>query len=276
MLRALFTAFAAIALTGCTGLFFQPMQPWVRTPADIGLQYEDVRIPTQDGLSLSAWYLPARQEAKGTILFLHGNAENISTHIGAVHWLPERGFNVLLLDYRGYGASEGTPSVAGAQEDIDSAMRYLLARDDIDRNRIVVLAQSLGGALGLHYVAHSAYRQHVRGTIIDSAFIGYRDTAREKLRSASITRPLAWPLGLTVTSDYRPLDAAPMISPIPLLFIHGDDDIVIPVQQGRQLFEAAREPKALWVISDAGHIQSLDRPDVRERLVAWLHERLGE
>lgn len=276
MLRRLSLLVTTLLLSGCTGVFFQPMQPWLRTPETVGLTYEDLRLPTTDGLTLSAWFLPSRPPAKGTILFLHGNAQNISTHLASVYWLPERGFNVLLLDYRGYGASQGLPSVAGAQEDIDSAMRYLIARRDLDPKRIVVLAQSLGGALGLHYLAHSDYRQHLRGAVIDSAFTGYRDIAGEKLRSSWLTWPLSWPLSLTVSDDYRPLDAAPKVAPIPLLILHGDRDEVIPVHHARQLFEAAREPKSLWIIDGAAHIQSLDIPRVRDRLVAWLNARLAD
>lgn len=275
MLRRLCLLMTTLLLAGCTGVFFQPMQPWLRTPAAVGLDYEDLRLPTADGLTLSAWFLPARQPARGTILFLHGNAQNISTHLASVYWLPERGFNVLLLDYRGYGASQGLPSVPGAQQDIDSAMRHLVARRDIDPRRIVVLAQSLGGALGLHYLAHSGYRQHLRGAVIDSAFTGYRDIAGEKLRSSWLTWPLSWPLSLTVSDDYRPLDAVPKVAPIPLLILHGDRDEVIPLHHAHRLFEAAREPKKLWIVEGAAHIQALASPPVRERLVAWLNEQLA-
>jgi len=275
LLAFLSAVLVAAALSGCTGFFFQPMHPWVRTPEEIGLKYEDVRIHTGDGLTLSGWYLPAPDKAIGTILFLHGNAENISTHIGSVYWLPAQGFNVLAIDYRGYGNSEGKPSVPGAEEDIDSAMRYLLARPDIDPNRIIVLGQSLGGALGMYYVAHSEYRPHIRAVVIDSAFSGYRDIAREKLQSSWITWLFAWPLGLTVTAAYRPLDAAPEIYPIPILFIHGGRDVVVPAHHSQLLFDAAREPKALWIVPGAGHIQSLNHPDVRKRLIEWLREQLG-
>lgn len=265
-----------LLLAGCTGVFFQPMQPWVRTPQTVGLDYEDLHLPTADGLTLSAWFLPARAPAQGTILFLHGNAQNISTHLASVYWLPERGFNVLLLDYRGYGASQGVPSVAGAQQDIDAAMRYLMARPGLDPRRIVLLGQSLGGALGLHYLAHSGYRAQLRGAVIDSAFTGYRDIAGEKLRGSWLTWPLSWPLSLTVTDGYRPLAAAPQVAPIPLLILHGDRDEVIPLHHARQLYEAARPPKELWVIEGSAHIQSLDRPEVRDRLAAWLQARLSD
>ncbi|MDH5707916.1 MAG: alpha/beta hydrolase [Hylemonella sp.] len=274
MRRLLLALLCAWLLSGCTSMFFQPMQAWVRTPADVGLTYEDVRLRSDDGVRLSAWFLPAPGEAQATVLFLHGNAENISTHLRSVYWLPQYGFNVLLLDYRGYGRSQGKPSVAGAQTDIDTAMRYLIARKDIDPGRIFVLAQSLGGALGLHYVAHSAYRAHIKGAVIDSAFVGYRDIAREKLRGFWLSWPLAWPLGLTVTDGYRPLDAAPLISPIPLLIIHGELDQVVPVHHGDELHQAARAPKALWRVPQTHHIQAFEQAAIRQRLVAWFEARL--
>ncbi len=187
-----------------------------------------------------------------------------------------RGFNVLLLDYRGYGASQGRPSIEAAQEDIDSAMRHLLARADIDPNRIAVLAQSLGGSLGLHYVANSAYRARIRGAVIDSAFVGYRDIFREKLRAFWLTWPLSWPLGFAVSGEFRPIDAAPKVAPIPLLFIHGERDVVVPAHHSEALFEAAQQPKEKWIVPNAGHILSLNRPEVRERLVAWLRARMED
>jgi hypothetical protein len=275
--RAVFMVLVVAQLCSCSGVFFQPMRPWVRTPADIGLRYEDVRIQAADGSTLSAWFLPADQpKANATLLFLHGNGENISTHIAAVRWLPPQGFNVLLLDYRGYGASDGRPSVAGAQQDIDSAMRYVLARGDVDNRRIIVLGQSLGGALGLHYVAHSAYREHIRGVVIDSAFVGYRDIAREKLQKSWLTWLFAVPLSLTVTDDFRPIDAAPKIAPIPLLLIHGDRDIVVPVHHSKWLYDAAQQPKEVWVVPEVGHIQSLAQTEIRERLIAWLQVQLAK
>lgn len=282
MLRVFMLGAIALLLSACTSVFFQPMQPWVRTPATVGLDYENLNLQTADGTTVSAWFLPAhgpehppaRGTARGTVLFLHGNAQNISTHLASVYWLPERGYNVLLLDYRGYGASQGAPSVAGAQQDIDTALRHLLARPDVDGGRIVLLGQSLGGALGMHYLAQGSQRQHLRAAVIDSAFTGYRDIAREKLRGTWFTWPFSWFLPWLVTGDSSPRDAAPLASPIPLLLIHGDRDQVIPLHHAEQLYEAAREPKALWIVEGAMHIQALDQRPVRDRLVTWLDMQL--
>jgi fermentation-respiration switch protein FrsA (DUF1100 family) len=255
-------------------MFFQPHRQRILTPETFGLAYEEVRFKTADGTVLFGWFLPAQGNAAGTIMFLHGNAENISTHVSAVAWLPPRGFNVLLVDYRGYGASAGRPSLAGAQQDIDAAMQMLLARSDVDTNRIVVYGQSLGGALAAYNVAYSQYRGHVRALVIESAFSSYTGITREKLAATWLTWPFQWLASLTVDETFSPLPAMKLISPIPLLVIHGDQDAIVPIRHGQRLYDSALDPKQLWVIPGAGHIQGMRQGMWRDRFVAYLHEVL--
>lgn len=257
-------------LLGCSGVFFQPYRTYVQTPDQLGLAYQDVYFNASDGTRLHAWFLPAPGKALGTILFLHGNAQNISTHIMSVRWLPARGFNVFLPDYRGYGASEGEPTLAGVQDDVDAALRTLLARPDVNPDRIVVFGQSLGGAIAIYNVAHSPYRQHIKALVVESAFASYRQIAREKLASFWLTWPFQWPLSWTVSDRYSPAEAVARISPIPLLIIHGDRDAIVPVHHGRQLYELAREPKQLWIVAGGGHIQAFQRQNYRDRFVDYL------
>jgi dipeptidyl aminopeptidase/acylaminoacyl peptidase len=110
----------------------------VQTPDRVGVRYEPVSLRAADGVDLVAWFMPASGKAHATVLFLHGNAENISTHFLNVAWMPAEGFNVLALDYRGYGGSAGRPSLPGAQLDIDAALTALRARPDVDPRRIVL------------------------------------------------------------------------------------------------------------------------------------------
>jgi len=266
----------AALLAGCTSLFFQPHRIQVHTPDQLGLTYQGVRFSAEDGVELYGWFLPAKNRAVGTILHLHGNAENISTHFASVAWMPARGFNVFVFDYRGYGASEGDPSLEGAQRDIDAAMKTLLARDDIDRNRIVIYGQSLGGALAVYNVAHSPFRDRIRALVIESAFSGYVEITREKFADHWFTWPFQWIPSLTVDDRFSPLPVIGKISPIPLLILHGDRDPVVPVHHGPRLYEAAREPKQLWIIPGAVHIQAMREPAQRDRLVTYLREALGE
>ena len=266
--------------TGCTTVFFQPSGAIYETPGQYGIDYQPVEFKAADGTALFAWFLPARGDAKATVLYLHGNAQNISAHFPNVAWMPAAGFNVLAIDYRGYGGSEGKPSLSGVQLDIDAAMRVLLARPDVNPDRIIVFGQSLGGALAIHYVAHSAYRSHIKAVIADSPFSDYRQVAQEKLADLVITWPLQWLPTFTVNNDYSPIASVAALSPIPLLLIHGQRDGVVGAHHSRALFETAQEPKALWSIEDTGHIGALRDSKVRKRLAEFLRapgaERLAE
>lgn len=262
------------ALAGCSNVFFQPWRGQLMTPDQVGIAYQDVYFNAADGTRLHGWFLPAHQAPIGTILHLHGNAENISTHFGAVFWLPERGFNVFLLDYRGYGLSGGEPSLPGAQDDITSALAMLLTRPDVDPDRIVVFGQSLGGALAIYNVAHSPYRSRIRALAVESAFSDYRDIAREKLDGLWLTWPFQYPLSWTVRDDYSPLPAVSKISPIPLLIMHGDQDLVVPIAHGQRLYAAARDPKQFWRVEGAGHIGAFRFLPWRDRFVDYLKDVL--
>jgi uncharacterized protein len=271
-MRGAFATFAAfsILLTGCTQAFFQPHRALLATPDRVGLRYESLALRADDGVELVAWFMPARDTARATVLFLHGNAENISTHFLNVAWMPAEGFNVLALDYRGYGGSAGSPSLPGVQRDIDAALAALLARGDVDPRRIVLFGQSLGGALAIHYAARGAHHLNLRAVIADSAFADYGLIVREKMAGFFLTWPLQWLPALTVDNRYSPRAAIHAVSPIPLLLIHGEADSIVPPHHSRQLYEAAAQPKELWIVPAAGHIQSLNDPALRRRLADYV------
>lgn len=260
----------AIALSACTPAFFQPSSNIYATPGQYGIDYQPVEFHAADGTALFAWFMPARGEARGTVLYLHGNGQNISAHFPYVAWLPAAGFNVLALDYRGYGGSEGRPTLAGVQLDIDAAMRTLLERADVDPDRIIVFGQSLGAALAIYYVAHSGYRKHIRAVVADSAFADYRLVAKEKMADFFITWPLQWLPDYTVDDAYAPRSAVAALAPIPLLLIHGEDDSIVSPHHSELLYQAAHEPKDYWAIPDSGHIQALRDASVRKRLTDFL------
>jgi fermentation-respiration switch protein FrsA (DUF1100 family) len=258
------------SLAGCGGAgFFFPDQTIVDTPNRHGIRYESLQITAQDGTLLSAWFFPGAGPIHGTVLYLHGTTQNISGHFQRITWLPSAGFNVLALDYRGYGESDGLPSVKGADLDIDAAMRTLLSRADVDPGRIFVFGQSIGGALAIRYVAHSRYRANIRALIADSPFAHYGLIAQEKFAALSIMRPFL------VDSRYSPQAAVASITPIPLLLIHGERDDVIGAHHSRLLFEMAEEPKDLWSIPGAGHIEATRSPRVRQRLTSFLLAHCG-
>ena len=262
---------ATLLLGGCSQLFLHPTREQALHPEKLGLAYEDVFLPLGDGARLHGWFLPAKA-ARGTILHLHGNGDNISSFIGAVHWLPARGYNVLLLDYRGYGRSDGVATIAGAHADAQLALRYLAARQGPGSERLVVLGQSLGGSIGIYAVAHAAPpdRARIKGVISEGAFSSYSRIARERMNALWLTWPLQWPLSLLFSDEYSAEDALPQLGGIPLLLIHGDRDQVVPYSHSQRLNDRATGRHELWTIAGGGHIDALTRNEWRERLMAWL------
>lgn len=270
MVRTVLALLATLVASGCTSAFFHPQRTLVATPDVVGVRYETLALRAADGVELVAWFMPASRKADATVLFLHGNAENISTHFLNVAWMPAEGFNVLALDYRGYGGSAGTPSLPGVQLDIDAALTALRARPDVDPRRIVLFGQSLGGALAIYYGARGTQRGALRAVIADSAFADYRIIASERLAAFYPTWPFQWLPALTVDNDYSPQASIAAVSPLPLVLIHGEADAIVPPHHAQRLFETAGWPKELWLLPGTGHIQSVRDPALRRRLSDYL------
>lgn len=271
MLRRVTTVLLWLSLTGCTQTFFQPLREPGHTPGPLGLVYEDMWVQSADGVLIHGWFLPAKGRASGTVMFLHGNAKNINIYLENVLWLTDYGFNVYMLEYRGYGNSHGEPTLPGVLSDVDAGFTALLRRQDVDRQRIAIYGQSLGGALAVYYVAHTAYRPYVRALVVESAFSSYRAITTEKLASFWLTWPIQWMSQLTVDEEYSPLPVVEKIAPIPLLIIHGDQDPIVPVHHSQQLYVAAQEPKELWIVPGGVHDDAMHRPRFRKCLVDYLN-----
>ncbi|MDH3663054.1 MAG: alpha/beta hydrolase [Alphaproteobacteria bacterium] len=268
--RALAALTLLLGLSGCTGLFFQPMSEHVFDPKTIGFVYEDVTFEAADGVRLHGWFFPAEGERDGSVLFLHGNAENISTHFAGVAWLAKAGIDAFVVDYRGYGRSLGEPTLDGLHRDAAAALDTLIAMPGIEPERIAVFGQSLGGAVALGMVAASPHKDRLAALIVEGTLSDYRAIAREKLGDFWLTWPLQWPLGLTIDNRYSPTAAAALITPLPLLIIHGQEDEIVPPHHAEILFDAAKEPKTIWRPPDTGHIQAFATVAMRERLRDYL------
>jgi hypothetical protein len=261
---------------GCSSLFFYPERQLQDNPQALQFSPQDVYFGTKDGLTLHGWFFRTRSEAKGTVLVLHGNAENISTHVNSVLWLVNEGFNIFIFDYRGYGNSGGKPTVPGIHRDAEAALETMLTLPGVDQGRIMVLGQSLGGAVAVYLVANSPYRQHIRALVLDSAFADYRRIAREKLAGFILTWPFQYPASFLFNNAYSPEKWIGRVSPVPILIIHGEKDTVVPAHHARVLFDAAGPPKELWLTPSAGHIRSFADETVRNRLVHYLERMAPE
>ena len=267
---ALVTMFGASSLTlaGCVErFFFYPDAVAYSAPEQFGLRAQDVELQTCDGVRLHAWFLPSRAAAKGTVLHLHGNAANVSNHLPLVAWLPGRGYNVLMLDYRGFGRSAGKPTLDGIVEDALAALQYLRTRSDVDAQNLVVLGQSLGGATALRMLARDS--AGVRLAIIDSSFPSYRGIARAATSGSAMAPLASLAVAGLLGADKDPVTALKSIS-VPLIFMHGTRDAVIPHGNSDALHAAAPTSR-LWKFPGAEHISALALPGPwREQVVAAM------
>jgi len=260
----------ALLCGGCSSLLFYPQRQLVENPLLLRFPAEDVSFSSTDGVRLHGWLLRPAGPSRGSILVLHGNAENISTHVNSVLWLVQEGFTVFIFDYRGYGLSEGKPAIEGVHRDAAAALGTLLGLPGVDRKRVAVLGQSLGGAIAIHLVATTPHRKAVRALVVDSPFADYRLIAREKLGGFFLTWPFQYPLSLLFNNDYSPLRFVGGVAPVPLIVIADENDPIVPPRHGRLLREAAGPAAELWTTSGRGHVGSFADPQLRRALVERL------
>lgn len=265
-------------VAGCTSVFFQPAREHFENPLLAQVRVEDVHLVTPDRVRLHGWVLHPRTPAprRGTLVFFHGNAENISTHASSVVWLAQQGYEAVLFDYRGYGRSEGSPGIDGVHTDAAAVLDWVFSNPDLDRDRVWVLGQSLGGAVAIYTVASSPHKNRVKLLVADSAFAGYRRIAREKMAGVALTWPFQYPLSLLFNDRYSPEKWVSRVSPVPVLVLHGALDAIVPVGHAQVLFEEASEPKGIWIVRDADHIGAFGNADLRSKLLSTLDERVGE
>ena len=223
-------------------------------------------------MPLHGWLLSPRDRvSRGTILFLHGNAENISTHVQSVLWLVQEGYTVFAFDYRGYGWSGGeAPDIPGVHRDARAALSHILSLPGVSPDRLVVFGQSLGAAVAVHTVATASSDRRPRALILDSPFAGYRRIVRDKLSSPIVTWPLAWPVSWFFDDEYSPERWIGKIAPVPVIVIHGTADRVVPYAHGKMLYDLASDPKGIWTVEGGGHATALRNPEVRGQFLAFL------
>ncbi len=228
---------AALFFLQSSFVFF-PSREILATPAALGLAFEPVEIRTEDSVRLAGWFVPAR-EASATVLFLHGNAGNISHRLMALDTLHRLGLEILIVDYRGYGASTGSPSERGSYRDALAAWDYLITTRGVPAGRIVLFGESLGGAVATWL----ATRRHPAGLILESTFTSLFDLAARFY-------PF-FPSRMLLRIRYPTLERLARVR-CPVLVIHSPDDEIVPYEHGERLFAAVPGPKQL-IARPGGH-----------------------
>jgi fermentation-respiration switch protein FrsA (DUF1100 family) len=219
----------------------------------------EITLQTADGLSLLSWYLPP-QNGHPVIAYFHGNGGHIGYRAERLQWFARNGYGVLMVEYRGYGGNPGTPSESGLVADGVAALDFLGA-EGIAPNRLVIYGESLGSGVAVPLAA----RRQVASVILEAPFTSVAEVAQYHysfMPAAALVRDR--------------FDSLARIGEVkaPILVLHGERDRVVPLRFGRALFDAAPEPKELWLSRDAGH-EDLVSYGAFEAVLDFLRRRVG-
>ncbi len=210
---------------------FHPTRAIEQTPQAAGLPFEQVRLQTSDGETISGWFVPLGSPA-ATVMLLHGNAGNISHRVFRLVGMHRAGFQVLIIDYRGYGESTGTPSEEGLLLDVRAAWEHLTRSRGLPPGKIAIYGVSLGSAPALEL----ARRLEEKNERAPSALIleGAFTSALEMGQRAFPFLPVRWILRTRLDN----LGAVRQVR-TPTYFLHAGRDEVVPIDMGRRLYEAS-------------------------------------
>lgn len=249
-----------------TRMLFFPLPTVEVTPAQWNLEFEEVWLllkekqgdrhqphsiasVRQEQLQKSSeylhgWWIPAETRAQGVVLYLHGNGINIGANAEHANRFHQIGFSVLLMDYRGYGQSRGQfPTEAQVYEDAEAMLHYLMQERQISPEQIFVYGHSLGGAIAIDLALQNP---NLAGLIIDGSFTSIREMVN--LNPTFSLFPINWIL----TQKFDSIHKVPHLT-MPVLFIHGLEDTRVPARMSQALYNAAPQPKQLYLVPGAGH-----------------------
>jgi len=234
---ALFYIAAMIAIYFAQALFIYapniPTRELSSTPADIGLAFEEVTLRTADNEKLHGWFIPAvstNNQLEKTVLFMHGNAGNISHRLETIRIYHQLGLNFFIFDYRGYGQSTGNTSEAGTYLDAAAAWDYLIGEQNLDAEQIIIAGRSLGGGIA----SELANNVTPAMLILESTFTSMPDASKKHY-------PFM-PISIILKHRYETLNKLKNIS-CPIVIVHSRNDEVIPFSHAEINFERANQPK---------------------------------
>lgn len=266
----LLLAYAMLVMVACAfqgRLLYLPHvggREYLATPQARGLEWAPVTLRADDGLRLDAWWVPARP-TRGSLLFLHGNAGNISHRLDSIEQFHRLGLSVLILDYRGYGRSEGRPSEAGTAHDARAGWRWLRETAGIPSAEIVLFGRSLGAAVAANLARELEARP--AALILESPFRSVPELAQRLYPLL----PARW----LSRFDYD-TEAYVAHSEAPVLVIHSREDDIIPFAEGEAVHAAAPTPKRMLVIGGSHNTGFLESEAVYlAGIEAFLTEVVG-
>ncbi len=266
---------------GCTTLFFQPTQVDYKLAEDQKVAYTSIDFKSEDGTNLKARYFEAavvnaahpewghyHGRTRGLVVQFHGNAQNMTAHFMNEAWLLLEGYDLLVFDYRGYGDSSGSLSTRGVYQDSQAGLKLAASEATKRGLPLIAYAQSLGGSLLLRVLEDSPPPSVLKMVVVESSFHSYQEIAREKLASFWLTWPLQWVAYGLISDEFSPgSEKLALISPTPVYLIYSEQDPVVTINHGEEIFRQLHDPKTLLRHPNPGHINAMFVEDGRYRAI---------
>ena len=263
--------------TGCSPykFFYYPNKKLYIEPNTLNISYEMITYPSLNGKKLFGLLFKTDLPPKGIVVHFHGNFGNVSNHFLQSYYLTKYGFDVFIFDYQGYGGSEGSPSPKKTIEDGISTVRFADALNRNPEGGVVLLGQSLGGAVAIPTMAKEPL---ARAAVIEASFPSYRKIARDVLKRSFLTWILYPIYPFFISKKYDPTRYIDEIAGRPLFFVHGKKDGIVPSTMSEILYEKASEPKSIWFIEEAGHLggRRMEAENYEERIATFFTNALEE
>lgn len=240
----LYAVLCGLIFTQQRRIIFKPSRMLAETPETLGLSFEEDWIPVTKTQRLHGWWIPASGPSRGTLLYLHGNGFNMSANIYLAQRYQALGLSVMMIDYRGYGLSDGEfPKEDWAYADAEAALTYLQQTRKVDLNSVILFGHSLGGAIAINVAQKYP---DLAGLIVQSSFSSMEDLAKTQ------GWPNFFPLGLMLHQRFDSLSKVSTLR-MPKLWMHGSADGLIPFSMSEQLHAKSPLPSTIHVIEGAEH-----------------------
>src|SRR5436190_6176166 len=244
MVVAVYFSATAALWASQSRFIFEPVRPLVVKPAELAFPVADVTLPVAGSATLHAWWMPAARPDAKLVLYFHGNEGNVSTSIGETALLRSLGYSVLVVDYRGYGQSDGAyPSEASTYEDAEAALAALMDDWRLKPRDIYVYGHSLGAAIAIDLAAR---HPELGGLIVESAFTSIYDMAKLDAKYG------IFPVALLLNQRFESIRKVGSLG-LPVLYIHGTADRVVPYSMGLALYEQSGGRKRFVAVPGGGH-----------------------
>ncbi len=251
-------------MSGCSKNAIFPADTRVYdSPVNYAYRYEEFYFKSSQEALLRGWLFRSKGPSQGVVVVANGMTYNMSERFKEWTWLPEKGYDLFIFDYRGYGESSGEVDMFGFVDDVASAIEYAhLLNKDLP---MVLVGQSMGGSFVIDATAKKRY-PYVRLLVIDSTMKGFASAGKDMMKKHILLWPWIWAPEVFTPEGVDSIDFVDKTA-LPMLFMVGLDDEIIEPSNSADLYIKAKAPKAFWIVEGAEHVQCIHNPEVKEDLL---------